>query len=227
MKARIFVPESASGPKRQQIAAYGAEIHAIQGPRSIAAQAVREAANKGIAYASHAYLPYGLAGYATIAYEIVEQLGQAPGSVIVPAGMGNLILAVGRGFEALKVNGVIDTRPALIGVQARACAPIWAAFHYGQAGLGWVTEGETLAEGVRVRNPLRGDAVIAMVESSGGTFIAVDEEEIISARDELATRGFYVEPTSAIVWKAAEQVAGQTPDPIVAILTGSGLKARN
>jgi len=55
----------------------------------------------------------------------------------------------------------------------------------------------------------------------------VDEEEILPGRDQLALQGFYVEPTSAIVWSALQQLAPQIPGPVVVILTGSGLKSTN
>lgn len=227
IQARIFIPDSASGPKCDQIEAYGAETVRILGPRSNAAEAVRRAADQGMVYASHAYLPYVLTGYATAAYELLEQMTTPPRTVICPAGQGNLLLAIGRGFQALQAAGLISTMPALVGVQARACAPLWAVSSYGAAGLGWVTEGETLAEGVRVKHPLRGDAVLQMVERSRGRFVAVDEEEILPGRDALARQGFYVEPTSAIVWSALSQVREVAEDPIVAVLTGSGFKYRD
>ena len=226
LKATIYVPDYASGPKRAQIEAYGAEIIRILGPRSNTAEAVRRAADQGAVYASHAYLPHGLVGYATIAYELVEQLGEAPGTVIAPAGQGNLLLAIGRGFKAMEQSGLISKLPTLVGVQARACAPLWAVFQYGAAGLGWVSEGQTLAEGVRIKYPLRGDALLQMVMENGGLFVAVDEEEILPGRDQLAHQGLYVEPTSAIVWGGLAQVVGQVPSPIAVVLTGSGYKYR-
>lgn len=87
-----------------------------------------------------------------------------------------------------------------------------------------VTENDTLAEGVKVRYPLRGEAVIAAVQASNGCFQVVDEEEILPGRNALAQMGFYVEPTSAIVWAALRQIVDQLADPIVVIVTGSGLK---
>ena len=98
---------------------------------------------------------------------------------------------------------------------------------YGPGALGWVTEGETLAEGVRVKTPLRGDAVLQFAERYQGSFIAVDEENILPGRDQLARLGFYVEPTSALVWQAMSEVVGVAPDPVVVILTGHGLKYLN
>jgi threonine synthase len=183
------------------------------------------AVERGEVYASHAYMPFGLAGYATIAYEIFEQMGQAPGAVVTPVGQGNLLLAIGRGFVALYRLGVINQLPMLVGVQALACAPLWAVYRYGLAGLGWVTEGQTLAEGVRVKHPLRGDTLLKMVDESQGELVAVDEEAILLGRDQLAHLGFYVEPTSAIVWDALAQTGEHLPDPIAVVLTGSGFKA--
>ncbi len=225
IQARIFIPEYASGPKRGQIEAYGAEVVRIQGTRSKTSEAVLKSAEEGAIYASHAYTPFGLPGYATLAYELFEQMEQAPGAVVVPAGQGNFILSIGRGFEALLATGLINRMPRLVGVQALACAPIWAVSRYGAAGLGWVTEGETLAEGVRVFHPVRGDAVLRMVEGSGGAFVAVDEPDILPGRDELGKLGFYVEPTSAIVWNALAQTAEGLPDPVVVVLTGAGYKS--
>ncbi len=225
VQARVYAPESASGPKLRQIAAYGAEVVTVAGPRSNAAEAAYKEAAQGMPYASHAYLPFNLPGYATLAYELFEQLGQAPGSVLIPAGQGGLLLGAARGFVALQQAGLIAALPRLIGVQARACAPLWALASYGAAGLMWVREAPTLAEGVRVKNPLRGDAVLQAVEASRGWMLAVDEDAIPPARDDLARRGFYVEPTSAIAWSALQQPGKPLLPPVVVVLTGSGLKA--
>ncbi len=225
IRARIFVPESASGPKRKQIEAYGAELVPIPGSRTDVTEAVKKSAEAGAAYASHAALPFNLAGYATAAFEIHAQLGgKIPGSLVVPAGQGGLLLGIARGFEAIRRAGLAAGLPEIVGVQARACAPLWALFTAGSDGLKFVAENRTLAEGVRVRYPLRGDAVLAAVHASRGTMLAVDEGEILPGRDALARLGFYVEPTSAIVWPALAQTIEQLPKPVVALLTGSGFK---
>ena len=220
LRARVFVPEAAAGPKRAQIAAYGAEIVAVPGPRSRAAEAALAAVQAGAHYASHVYNPIGLAGNATAAYELWEQLGRAPETVVLPIGHGTLLLGLHRGFKALRAAGLIDRLPQLVGVQALACAPIWAVERYGREGLAMVSEAETLAEGIRVVRPIRGDAVLAAIRESGGTLLAVDEAAIRAGHNALARLGLYVELTSAVVWEALAQVTGE----VVAILTGSGLK---
>jgi len=225
MLGRVFIPDYASGPKRAQIETYGAQVVRVLGSRVKTTETALAAVERGAVYASHAYMPHGLAGYATLAFELFQQLGQAPGSVILPVGQGGLLLGVGRGFQALQRAGLIARIPQLIGVQALACAPLWALSRYGPSGLGWVAEGETLAEGIRVRHPLRGDRVLELVQQSGGEMLAVDETEILPGRQALANLGFYVEPTSAVIWKALEQLGERLVDPVVVILTGSGLKS--
>jgi threonine synthase len=226
IKATIFIPESASGPKRRQIEAYGAELVQISGSRSDVAYSVRAVADEGTVYASHAYLPFNLPGYATAAYEIFAQLGnKMPGTIVIPAGQGGLLLGLARGFNALRVaiDSLINI-PKIIGVQARACAPLWTKFTAGSAWDGAVHENPTFAEGVRVRNPIRANAVLRTVLASHGSICVAEENEIISGRDVLARLGFYVEPTSGIIWSALKQTIRDLPDPVVAILTGSGYK---
>jgi threonine synthase len=223
IKARVYVPETALGAKLRQIESQGAVLQAIPGSRSDVSAAARKAADEqGLAYASHAHLPFNIPGYATAAYEIYEQLGGAPAAVVTPAGQGGLFLGLARGFDALKRAGLIRSLPKIIGVQARACAPLWVIATVGISGLGFVTEGQTLAAGVRIRYPLRAGEIRQVVEDGYGAFVSVEEKDILRGRDELAHRGLYVEPTSAIVWNALEQILQQLPDPVVVMLTGAG-----
>lgn len=229
IQAGVYVPAAASGPKIQQARAYGAEIFPIPGSRAEVSRAL-EAKISAIfnqdAYASHAWLPQNLPGYATAAYEIYEQLGKnAPGALVCPVGQGGFFLGLYRGFVALQRAGAISTLPRMIGVQSRACAPLWTLANAGYSAYGLVTEGQTLAEGIRVRAPLRLAALMQIIASGHGEFLAVDEAEILPGRDQLARRGLYVEPTSAVVWPALAQILPKISGPVVAVLTGSGLKS--
>ncbi len=225
IRSRIFVPESASGPKRQQIELYGAELIRVPGPRSEAARAVLAEVQRGAVYASHAYLPFGLAGIATIAYEIWEQLGRMePGCVIAPVGHGGLLLGIRRGFAALKNAGLITDEPFYLGVQAAACDPVVRAAQRGLAAMAEVGEGATLAEGVRVTKPARARALIQEIPPDRGTFIAIPEGEIEPAYRDLGRRGISAEPTSALAWAALDHLPPGIRAPIIAVLTGFGLK---
>lgn len=221
VQARVFVPAAASGPKRKQIEAYGAELVAVDGTRSQVAEAARAEAEGGAVYGSHVFNPLGLAGNATCAFEIFEQLGHAPENVLLPIGHGTLLLGLQRGFKALKAAGLIEKLPKIIGVQAMPCAPLWAFHTYGREGLGWATEGATVAEGIRVIQPVRGDYVLNAIRESGGAVLAVEEDRILPGRVALAQLGFYAEPTCGVVWPALEKISGE----VVVILTGNGLKS--
>lgn len=225
LKARVFVPESASGPKRVQIESVGAELIPIPGPRSEAAKAVLREAEAGVPYASHAYLPFGLAGIATIAYEIWEELGQAPGSIISPVGHGGLLLGIVRGFAALEKAKLINKVPYYLAVQAENCAPMLAADQGGLEAMQSIHEGPTIAEGVRVRWPVRVKAILKEIPSRARKIVGINEEDLLQAFHDLPKHGIHVEPTSALAWAAYKKYRAILPEPIVLILTGSGLKS--
>lgn len=225
IKAKIYVPETSSGPKRKQIEAYGAEVVTVSGSRNAVTEKVRLEAEKGFTYASHAYLPYNLPGYGTIAFEIYEQLGAFPGAVIMPAGQGGLLLGMARGFQAIRNFYNLKKIPKIVGVQAKACAPLLEMLMKIHGGNALISETYTLAEGVNVLHPLRAKTIVETVTASNGMMYGTKEDEILDGRDKLARLGLYVEPTSAIVWSALIHLMDKLPDPIVVILTGSGLKS--
>lgn len=219
--ATIYVPAHASLVKQAQIAAYGAQLVAVPGPRSQAARAVLEAAASGAVYASHVYHPLIHAGMKTAAYEIWEQLGgRLPDAVVLPVGHGSLLLGLAQGFAELG-----GRMPRLFGVQAAACAPLAAAWEEGQADPMPVQEGETIAEGVRIAAPVRGRAILEAVRKGGGALIAVPDEETLVARQRLAHQGFFVELTSALAVAALDRLRPRLEGTVVVVLTGSGFKS--
>lgn len=226
IKSRIFVPASASGPKRSQIEAYGAELIEIPGPRSEAARAVQMEAARGVPYASHAYMPFGSAGIATIAYEIWEQMGwRVPGTLIAPVGHGGLLIGIIRGFKALRSAGLIKNVPFWAGIQAEACDPLTQACVSREYSTRPIVIRPSTAEGVCVSNPSQAKSLLVELCGGKGLFHSIREEKILPAVRDLAHRGIYVEPTSALVWAALESIQDDLPDPVVIILTGSGLKS--
>jgi threonine synthase len=225
INAKVFIPAYASGPKRKQIESYGSQVVPVPGPRSRAAEAVLEEVQKGSVYASHAYLPHGTAGIATIAYELVEQLGELPGTILVPVGHGSLLRGIWLGFQALLKNGDISSQPRLVGIQSAACDPLYQAFAAGKDSPSPVLEGQTLAEGVAIANPYHGEAVLQALRDSQGIFLSVSESQIKAGQRSLAERGIYAELTSSLVWDAMRQLPASMPEPLVCIITGHGLKS--
>lgn len=225
IRCKVFVPESASGPKRTQIEMFGAELVRVPGPRSEAAKAVINEVKTGVVYGSHAFMPFGLPGIATIAYEIVEQLGEVPGRIIAPVGHGGLLYGIMRGFESMESSGFLTKQPFYIGVQSENCAPITRGFESRKLTPEVISAGETIAEGVKVANPVRGEAILSRMQHGKGIMVKVSEVDLQQAYQQLARLGIYCEPTSALAWAGAKFVNIEKHTPTVAVITGSGYKS--
>jgi threonine synthase len=219
---RIYIPSGTSGPKRRQIEVCGAEVIQVEGPRENAHKAVIEAAlREGLPYASHAAQPFGMAGIATIAFEIWNALGEMPGTVFCPIGHGSLFTGVLMGFDALVRAGIAANRPRFIGVQPEACAPVVSAW---QKKPFEGSLGSSLAEGTMVETPAREEEILTYLDRERDQLVSVTEMEIAEAHRNLIQAGLYVEPTSAMVLAASSKV-GKTSGKSVLILSGSGLKS--
>ena len=229
MRCRILVPETASYPKIAQIAACGADVVTIRGTRQdVADTALRM--SKEIFYASHNWQPFFAEGTKTLAYELWEQLGfKAPDNVIVPLGYGSNVSGCAIGFGELLRNGEISKMPRIFGVQAANCAPYFNAFKAGVEQLVPTDVTPTIAEGIASSKPTRVAEALRAVRDSGGSIVAVTEDEIVAALGTLARKGLYVEPTSAAAGAGLTQLlssGGIKPsESTVLVLTGTGLKA--
>lgn len=221
VRATIYVPEVTSEAKVAQIAAYGARVVRVPGTREDVARAAQRAPGT---YASHCWQPAFFHGTKTIAFELWEQLGwHAPDWVVTPAGHGTLLLGLALGFRELREAGAIGRLPRLVAVQSAACAPLAGPALGAPPG-----DGETLAEGIRIRTPVRAAECAAAVRDSGGRWAVVDDAEILAARARLGAEGLFVEPTAAVAPAAAWRLLarGELPawEVIVVPLTGHGLK---
>lgn len=222
----IFVPSDTSEAKLAQIRAYGAKLILVDGDREATADAALEAAQSNY-YASHCYNPLFLHGTKTFAYEVCEQLGwKAPDVVVLPAGNGTLVLGCYIGFKHLLDSGVIEQMPQLIAVQAQNCAPLFKAWQQGLTAPTIVNADYTLAEGIAIANPVRGEEMLQAVKATNGFFVAVTEDEIAAALKLCFSKGFYIEPTSAAtiagLIKAKENLNAET---WVTLFSGHGLKS--
>ena len=229
MQCRILVPETASYPKIAQMAATGADVMTIRGSRQEVADAALRYASE-IFYASHNWQPFFIEGTKTLAYELWEQLGfKVPDNIVFPVGYGSNVCGCERGFAELRRRGEIERMPRVFAVQAANCAPYYAAFKAGADELVPTEISTTIAEGIASSKPTRVREVLDAVRNSGGSIIAVAEEEIVSALGALARQGLYVEPTSAAAAAGLRQLfksgAIAPEQTTVLVLTGSGLKA--
>ena len=224
MSAEIFVPADAPQSKQAQIRAVGGTIHAVEGDREAVARAAEQyARERGIPYLSHNRSPYFSEGMKSAAEEIAEH--GLPDAIVLPVGNGSLLIGLHRGFKELMQLGRIERMPRLYAIQAMNVSPLAAAFRNHEPS----DPEPTIADGIAVSKPPRLAQMLEALRESGGAAGVVSELEIESARETIARRGLYVEPTSAVPLAALRRLLerGMLADDerVLVPLTGSGLKS--
>jgi threonine synthase len=227
--SRIFVPAAAPAPKRYQMAAMGAEVVPVPGTRDDVAKAAL-AASETQFYAGHNHQAYFLEGTKTLAFELWEQLGFAvPDNIVIPCGQGSNVMGCHIGFRELQERGLIAKAPRLFAIQAANAGPYYAAYAAGSDTPVAITAKPTIADGIASAKPIRLREVLTAVRETGGSCLAVTEEEIVAALQAFTRQGFFVEPTTAAAGAGLTRLIADGTiargGTTVVILTGSGLKA--
>lgn len=225
LEVSVFAPAGTSPEKIVQARAYGAEVEFIAGQRDTVAAAAQVAGRAPeTAYASHNWHPLFVEGTKTWLLEVWEQLGRRwPTACFMPVGGGSLLLGAHLALQALGGNG-----PALVAAQPEASAPLVRAWMRPDQVLEPVEPGVTLAEGTRIGRPPRGELLLETLRMSGGWPEAVPEPLLIETTRLLWRQGLFVEPTAALgaaAYRVARRRGWLPEEPVVIVLTGSGLKA--
>jgi threonine synthase len=165
--------------------------------------------------------PYRLEGQKTAAFEICDDLGDAPPYHAIPVGNAGNITAYWMGYRQYRKAGRAKNLPRMLGFQAAGAAPIV---------LGHPVENpETVATAIRIGNPASWKGAEAARDESGGRIDAVTDDEILYAYRLVASReGIFCEPASAAslagVIKLYKEGYLKPGDRVVCTLTGHGLK---
>ena len=214
----VVIPEGkvATG-KLAQALVHGARVLQVRGNFDLALSLVREMGDRGEVCVVNSINKDRIAGQASAAFELVDELEAAPDFVYLPVGNAGNITAYFQGFTRYRAAGRCATVPHLHGYQAAGAAPIV---------LGHVVEEpETVATAIRIGNPASWQGALDAVAGSEGHVGAVTDDEILAAWRYLATdEAVFCEPASAA------GVAGLLRDGVppgavvVCVLTGNGLK---
>jgi threonine synthase len=228
----VAMPADAPPLIRQEVRLYGAHLHLVDGLISDAGRWIAEgAAREGWYDASTFKEPYRLEGKKTLGLEIAEQLGwRAPDVILYPTGGGVGLLGLWKAFEELRALGWIDrdaSQPRLVVVQAAGCAPVVRAWQQGGDKTEFWQGAETVAAGLRVPGPLAGGLMLRALRETGGTALAVTDDEIHRALGELAGRGLWVCPEGAALLPAVRRLRAEgwieEGERVILLNTGSGL----
>jgi threonine synthase len=225
------MPADAPQANQMECRLYGAEVTVVEGLISDAAHAVEVGIrDRGWFDVSTLREPYRIEGKKTLGLEIVEQLGwEPPDAIVYPAGGGVGIIGIWRALGQLRELGWIDRVPRLVITQAEGCAPIVRAFREGADEAEYWEGADTIAAGLRVPKALGDFLVLRAVRETGGTAVAVSDEEILDAMRALSRdAGILAAPEGAATLAAAirlrERGDLEPSDRVVLINTGTGLK---
>ncbi len=222
MKCFVLIPEGkiAKG-KLLQAFRYGAKVIVVKGNFDQALELVKEITSKYPIKIVNSVNPYRIEGQKTAAFEICDDLGDAPEYHAIPVGNAGNITAYWRGYKEYKAAGHSETLPKMLGFQAAGSAPI---VHNRI-----IEKPETVATAIRIGNPASWQGAVQARDESGGLIDMVTDEEIGWAYRFIAEReGVFAEPASAAavagVVKLSKQNYFKPGSRIVCTLTGSGLK---
>ena len=229
LKTVIFVPERAPLGKVSQLLIFGANVISVKGDYRQTFELSKAAIEKWGFYNRNAGInPILTEGKKTVALEIAEQLSWQPTDwVCVSVGDGCTIGGVYNGFRDLLELGMIERIPKILGVQSTGCCPFVDAYNEHRDLV--PTPENTLADSIAVGVPRNPKKARRAVESSGGRWIAVTDDEILSAMRLLGrTEGVFGEPAgvtaTAGLKKAVEDGMIKSNETVTVISTGSGLK---
>jgi len=222
LRAGVVVPAGgvASG-KLLQAQVHGATVLSVRGGFDAALRLVRELSERFAVTLVNSVNPHRIDGQKTAAFEIVDELGDAPDVLAIPVGNAGNITAYWRGFREYYAARRSSRLPRMVGAQAEGAAPIVR----GEV----VAEPRTVASAIRIGNPASWAGAVSARDESEGLIDSVGDDAILDAQARLAREeGIFCEPASAAALAVLENaVAAGAIAPgarVVCVLTGTGLK---
>jgi threonine synthase len=210
LRGAVIVPEGkiATG-KLAQATAHGARVVALRGNFDQALALVRELVARQPISLVNSVNEFRIEGQKTGAFEVCDQLGEAPDALCIPVGNAGNVTAWWRGFSEYGVA------PRLYGFQAAGAAPLVEGAP--------VASPETVASAIRIGNPARWEDAMGAFTASRGQVRAVTDDEILEAWSLLGrSEGVFCEPASAA--SVAGLLKHGAEGRVVCVLTGHGLK---
>jgi threonine synthase len=184
MEAHVFMPADVPRPFINECRVLGASVTLIDGLITDCGKAAREGVEKfGRFDVSTLKEPYRIEGKKTMGYELAEQMGwRLPDVVVYPTGGGTGLVGMWKAFAEMEALGWIGPkRPRMVTVQAEGCAPMVRAFHEGREFAEPWTNARTIADGMRVPAAVGDFLILRALRESGGTAVAVSDDEILDA----------------------------------------------
>jgi len=232
MECHIFMPRDTPRANVVECEQTGAHVTLLDGLiTDCGAEVARRKDAEGWFDVSTLKEPYRVEGKKTLGYELAEQCDwQLPDVIIYPTGGGTGLIGMWKAFEEMEQMGWIDAkRPRMVTVQASGCAPIVRAFVEGKRFADEFANASTVASGLRVPRAIGDFLIIDALRESGGTAVAVSDEELLAAVREIgALEGVFCAPEGAACLPALRKLLAdgtvKAEEQIVLFNTGAGVK---
>src|SRR5436190_2841313 len=232
LKAHIFMPRDTPRANVIECEQTGAHVTLMDGLiTDCGAEVGRRKEAEGWFDVSTLKEPYRIEGKKTMGYELAEQFDwELPDVIIYPTGGGTGLIGMWKAFDEMEQMGWIGSkRPRMVTVQASGCAPIVRAFEEGKRFAEEFPNAQTTASGLRVPRAIGDFLILDALRASGGTAVAVTDDELIDATKEIGSaEGIFCAPEGAACLPALKQLLADgsvKPDESVVLFnTGSGVK---
>ncbi|ACS90122.1 MULTISPECIES: threonine synthase [Thermococcus] len=227
LETYILVSSTIVEEKLKALEVYGAKVIKVRGDYGgLYYRSLEIGQRKGI-YFINSDDPFRVEGYKSIGFEIAEEV--TPDYVVIPTSSGGLFRGIVKGFLELKESGLIEDLPTFVAVQAEGCSPICKAFNESRQKIERFENPHTIAHAIENPYPPSGNAVLRLLNELKGLCVAVSDEEILEAQQDLGREGIFVQPASATGIAAIKKLRGRIEEDtkVVSILTGSGLKTHS
>ena len=232
MEAHIFMPKDTPRANVVECEQTGAHVTLLDGLiTDCGAEVARRKDAEGWFDVSTLKEPYRVEGKKTMGYELAEQFDWTlPDVILYPTGGGTGLIGMWKAFDEMEQMGWIGShRPRMVTVQAAGCAPIVRAFEKGERFAEEFPNAQTTASGLRVPRAIGDFLILDALRESGGTAVAVTDEELLAAAGEIgAAEGLFVAPEGAACLPALRKLldAGQVErdERVVLFNTGAGVK---
>jgi threonine synthase len=232
LRCFIFMPADTPRANIVECEQTGAEVTLMDGLiTDCGAEVARRKEAEGWFDVSTLKEPYRVEGKKTLGYELGEQLNwELPDVIIYPTGGGTGLIGMWKAFAEMEQLGWIGSkRPRMVTVQSSGCAPIVTAFEAGKRFADEFPDAQTVASGLRVPKAIGDFLILDAIRASGGTALAVTDEELIAATREIgAAEGIFCAPEGAAclpaLRKLVERKEVALDERIVLFNTGAGVK---
>ena len=232
ISATVVMPSHTPAVFKNECELYGAKLLLVNGLISDCGKKVRELNHAGDYFDISTFKePFRLEGKKTLGYEIAEQFDwELPDVILYPTGGGTGLVGIWKAFEEMIALGwITDKLPRMIAVQAENCKPIVATWNKLQPDCKNYEGQPSLANGLAVPHPFAEDMILEVLKTSGGTTIAVTDEDMIAAVKEICkAEGLFLAPEGGALLTALLNLieTGQVnrTEKILMLNTGSGYK---